>query len=493
MGFDLRIFGDAGLSGEFIKWLVSEKASDVENHFGKLWDYYANPTEPLNELGMSAEASDSCRLYAQAQECGLPSRITGVQYWSWGGSFAGRNCGDGRRKEVVIENDICWRVNALVDFLFGKEIVIASKAPEPRRAEINEILKALFEVNGAIGFFQDMAVLGSVYGFVDCVVRAGENLLNHVSNTSKNTSKQAGIEAASEISLELIEASRALPILEENDYRKIRYYVQNFLVAKNEVTSAEGGSAARKVARVVEIVGPGAWQRYEGEELAAEGEMPWGFVPVVHIQNLAQPYYYEGISEVEQLVPMQDELNTRLSDRANRITLQSFKMYLVKGLDGVEKRPVSPGRMWCTDNMEASIEAFGGDASAPSEDMHITEVREAIDKASGVTPIVAGVLKSKLGNLTSAVALKLAMQGTLPKTERKWVTYGRGIKQICRMVLEMLDKAGVYATNDVERDVEIIWPSPLPENLLEKLEEARIKKELGVDGDVILRELGYER
>ena len=66
--------------------------------------------------------------------------------------------------------------------------------------------------------------------------------------------------------------------------------------------------------------------------MVGEGEKQWGFLPIVHIQNVAQPYLYEGISDVEILVPLQDELNTRLSDRASRITFQTFKMYLAKGI-----------------------------------------------------------------------------------------------------------------------------------------------------------------
>jgi hypothetical protein len=212
----------------------------------------------------------------------------------------------------------------------------------------------------------------------------------------------------------------------------------------------------------------------------------------VHIQNIAQPYYYEGVSDVEPLMPLQDELNTRLSDRASRITFQAFKMYLGKGIEGFEDRPVSPGRMWCTDNPEATIEEFGGDAAVPSEDMHIAEIREAMDKTSGVTPLVAGVLKSKLGNLTSAVALKLTLMGMLSKTERKRFTYGEGLKKVCRMVLDMLDRANIYRTREADRDLDIIFPSPLPENMMEKLQEAQIKKELGVSTEQVLRELGYD-
>jgi len=167
-------------------------------------------------------------------------------------------------------------------------------------------------------------------------------------------------------------------------------------------------------------------------------------------------------------------------------------MYLGKGIGGFEDKPVSPGRMWYTDNPDASIEQFGGDEATPSEGLHIAEIREAMDKVSSVTPVVAGVLKDKLGNLTSAVALKLTLMGMLSKNERKRFTYSEGIKQICRMVLSMLDTAGIYKTSPADRQVDVIFPSPLPENTIEKLEEAKLKKELGVSTEQLLRELGYE-
>ena len=498
MGFDLEIFKDGELSVSFIEWLVDERWGDIQNHFGKFWDYYHNRSEPLSASATNA-AGESGRPYVQAQECGLPSRITGATA-TRPSTFGGCHPSNARRKEVVIENDITWRINALVDFLFGKEIQFVSKAPDAgKRAEIEQILKALYAANGGIGFFQDMAVLGSVYGFVDCVVRGGEDII--AGGRPQGSPLQDVLEAVSNISLELIEAPRALPVLDENDYKKINYYVQHFYQQKNQV-AAKGsflgrlfGKRAvfeRETVEVTEIIGANGWQRYENGELIAEGSLPWVFLPVVHIQNVSQPYYYEGQSDIEQLIPLQDELNTRLSDRASRITFQSFKMYLAKGLEGAGEKSISPGRMWCTDNPEAHIEEFGGDAASPSEDLHIAEIREAMDKASGVTPVVAGVLKSKLGNLTSAVALRVVMSGTLSKTERKRFTYGEGIKQMCRMVLQMLDTAGLYKTTRQEREVEILFPCPLPENTMEKLKEAQIKKELGVSQEQVLRELGYD-
>jgi hypothetical protein len=61
------------------------------------------------------------------------------------------------------------------------------------------------------------------------------------------------------------------------------------------------------------------------------------------------------------------------------------------------------------------------------------------------------------------------------------------------MVLSMLDTAGVYKTSEADREVDVVFPSPLPENVMEKLQEAQIKKELGVPTEQVLRELGYEK
>ncbi len=508
MGFDFRIFNDPQLETDYIDWLVDERSVEIQMHFAKLWEYYANRMYDVGGCGASdRKVSESGRCYLQAQEYGLPTRITGFVHSSDAGVFGARPAKDVQRKEVVVENDIAWRVNAGVDFLFGKPISFVSKSPDSqKRAKIETILKAVFAANGAIGFFQDMAVLGSVYGFVDCLVRPGDEILEQFISSSQTRSLEDVLQLAQTIDLELVEAPRALPVLEENDYKKARYYVQHFYQKRNAVSRKDsflsrllwprkhsGDSQFRRVGvGVTEIISANAWQRYEDKQLVSEGELPWGFLPVVHIQNVDQPYYYEGLSDVEPLIPLQDELNTRLSDRANRITFQSFKMYLGKGIEGFEDRPVSPGRMWCTDNPDATIEEFGGDATAPSEDMHIAEIREAMDKTSGVTPIVAGVLKNKLGNLTSAVALKLTLIGMLSKTERKRFTYSEGLRKICRMILAILARADIYQTSEEDREVDIIFPSPLPENTMEKLREAQIKKELGVPTEQVLRELGYE-
>ena len=499
MKLDFTPFADPQFPEELVAHLVEVEAVDRALHFSRLWAYYRNDLTPLGagypDGERHAEWLACARPYGQAQEFGLPARITGRSHLGYGGVGVPQPAM--ARKEIVIENDIGWRIDTAVHFLAGKPVGIESLARRPEQARrIESVLGGVWEASGGIALLQEIALLGGVYGFVDLVVRAhpGDAAIGNADNAADG----GRLRASRVISLEPIEAPRVIPILDESDCRRVRYWVQVFRRQTNRVTGGGllgglfgGGGRRIEEVEVIEILGPTWWQRYEDGRLASEGANPIGRIPVVHIQNLANPLHYEGAGEVEPLVPIQDELNTRLSDRAGRVTFQSFKMYLGKGIDGFGDRPVAPGRMWATDNPDARIEEFGGDAACPSEDAHIAQLREAMDKISGVTPLAAGLLRDRLGNLSSATALKVVLMGTLARLDRKRVTYGQGMVEANRLVLEALDRLGILRTDPVDRDTRLHWPSPLPDDLGEKLAQAKAKRDLGVPAETVLRELGY--
>jgi hypothetical protein len=576
--------------------------------YRRLWAYYRNPMLPVTS-DVASEGAE--RPYRQAQEWGLPPRVTGVVVRPGSSDVLDAQPTETARKEVVIENDIAWRVETMVDFLFGKGIVINSTAPDvARHGPIERLVRAVIEHNGGVTFLQQLALLGAVYGFVDVLVKfdpskysktepspqasfglpgqgvgaqahddEGEN-----SPASDGAGPSAGpgdscagshtppagsapvppcdaaaaqrcaaeatccprspvdespgshpgaritshddalARIARTVRLEIVEPARALPVLCATDWRAVDAYVQVYRMPREsaERRASPRGAAKRGILHkllerfaatrrgalfdangslhddgddhqvtVTEFLTAHQWQRYEDARLVGHGSNSLGELPLVHIQNAAVPFEYAGMSDVEPLIPLQDELNTRLSDRAHRITLQSFKMYLGKGIENFTSMPVAPGRMWMTDNEAAQVIEFGGDASAPSEDRHIEELREAMDKTSGVSPIAAGAIKGRIGRLTSAAALRVTMLALLARTERKRTTYGEGIARMCELALAWLDRAGLFATALDERRVAIHWPNPIPLNEVERLEEAKRKRELGVPEQTVLRELGY--
>lgn len=543
---------------------------DVEApRYRRLWEYYRNP---LTALLIRSDASGSERPYRQAHEWGMPSRITGFR--SGGGPGSAPEMVDGvSRKEVVVENDIAWRIDTLVDYLFGKPLVIESAAPDARRRQtISHLLRLIIAHNGGIQFFQQLALLGAVYGYVDVLVKFDASAASHVAteddtNDVSASLQQLGQASASNetlrdvtgpshqqqadagendagpsspapppaapapqsddssatgnqdparlqrlarcIRFEIVEPARALPLLSPIDYRIVEAYAQVYRLPRTSKASRKSSLKSRWFERlfrsssngtaddapeqitVVELLTADRWQRYEDETLVAQGTNSLGQIPLVHIQNLAVPFQYAGASDVEPLLPLQDELNTRLSDRAHRIALQSFKMYLGKGIENFGALPVAPGRMWMTDNDNAQVVEFGGDSGCPSEESHVREVREAMDKTSAVTPIAAGAIKGRIGRLTSAAALRVTLLALLAKTERKRTTYGAGIARMCELSLNWLDRAGLFFSTEQERQVQLHWPSPLPANESERLADAEAKLRIGISSDIVLRELGY--
>jgi hypothetical protein len=459
----------SGLAPHGLDPRLAELVARRRPRYRQLWRYYRES----GEAGRLAPAA------AAGPDGGLPARLR-------------RSQGDpaSPRSERVIENDIAWRVHGMVDFMVGRPPAIQSTLADPQRAaQIERFLHRVIGDNGGQAFFHALALVGHIYGFADIVLRL---------DTDPDRP----------ILFDLIDAVCTLPIEDPHDYTALRGYA----VCRPEATQpSTGASWLRRVggrwlgdARPggggsidrLELMTPRQTQllrrtRSGGFEVTESEPNPLGVLAVVHIQNLPQPFAYEGLSEVEPLIGLQDELNTRLSDRAHRVTLQSFKMYLAKGLDGFGDRPVAPGQMWTTDNPDAAIESFGGDAASPSEDNHIREVREALDKASGISPLITGQLRDRLGNLSSENALRIVTMGLIARTDKKRFTYGEGIRRLMRLALHAADVTGLFPNTPEERQLHLDWPDPMPLGESDRLRNAERKLELGVPRRRVLAELGY--
>jgi len=511
MALQLGPFQSEGLTPELIEALLEEHASSTRPRLERLWAYYRNPvgahrpTATLNHsargtceghaAGCAAPASMS-HSAASAQAMGLPTRLRCAPE---GDAPGGR--------EIVVENDIGWRIDALVDFVFGAPVRLRSLASDEERAErIKRILDAVWEASGGIQLLQDTAQLGSVYGYADLLLRT-EDLFD--APAPARDSLDGVLERARRLRIELIEAPRATPVLDPHDYRRIVAYLIRSEVQTNRIerstmlsrvidrVAPRSAGSRRARSEALEIISAAHHQAYIDGELVSDAPGRLSGLPLVHIQNASQPFRYEGLSDVEPLIAIQDELNTRLSDRAHRVTMQSFSMYLAKGLEDLGRGSlplrIGPGQVWTTDTPAAEIQTISADASSPSEDAHVEQLRDAMDKISAVSPVAIGVIRARLGHLSSENALRIALMGVLSKTERKRSAYGRGIKRMSALVLEALDAAGVFPTAPSEREIRLDWPDPLPVDERSRLRGALLKRELGVEQREVIEELGYAR
>ena len=476
MAFNLAPFTDTTLSSEALELILAEHERDIAPRLRWLWGYFRNePSRPGGEL---------------PQAPGLPPRLRGA--WD---PWSDDRMVDAAASEVVIENDIAWRLYTMIDFMLPEPVVLLSTAGEAsQRRQIEAALDAVWEASGGMSLLHDALLLGHVYGHVDLLLRCDVERLTALAPDLDALLELPGEVLAEAIRVEASDPTRGVPVVDAADYRRLEAYAIDFTRRTSDTDERDRHGNSLASERVTEILS-GAWRQvYVDGELVDEGpnRASPGRVPVVHIQNIPQPLCYAGIGEVEPLVPLQDQLNTRLSDRAARVTMQSFKMYLAKGIEGFDQVRVGPGRILSTDNPDAELQACGGDADSPSETLHVEDIREAMDKTSGVPPVAAGVVRAKIGNLSSGNALRVTLLGLLSKTRRKRVGYGNGISRMSALILEALDRAGTFATEPKERAVSVHWPDAIELDQDERLLNAQRKNELGINPERVLAELGYE-
>src|SRR4051812_33988673 len=162
---------------------IEELLETQTSRYRRLWLYYRNPMLPRTA---ERDEQGSDRPYRQAQEWGLPSRVTGSR--SSPADTINTQPVDGvARKEVVIENDIAWRIDTMIDFLFGGSLKLRSNAPDPaRREQIESLLTQIFTNNGGQLLLQQLALLGAVHGFVDVLVKLDAPALSEAINGNLN-------------------------------------------------------------------------------------------------------------------------------------------------------------------------------------------------------------------------------------------------------------------------------------------------------------------
>lgn len=542
-----------------LAWLRDVVGPRLDRYMG----YYRNTaTELTTYLSCSPSASLTVRPFRQFQEMGLPARITGFRTQP-DGTPVPNGVVELQRKEVVIENDIAWRIGTLVDFAAARMPALVSTARDPAlRQTITHTLNTLLDRAGGAGLLQELVLMGAIHGSAWLRICPTHGLLSRLGDlraepaitpgglggsadeaapgdgeTRGSSVAEAGtsgpdiastespVMAASNDSsditrwlrLETVETTRICPLppvaaagvaayqalLRELPGEAPRTMRSASLLERLGAWITRTPAATTPDDFSFDLFSPAHWQRYIRGTLSEEGPNLLGVLPLVRYENQRDPAagtrfgpngsaaVDTGFSEVEPLIGPQDELNTRLSDRAYRVTMTSFRMYLGKGIEGFTQRPVGPGQMWSTDNPDASIETFGGDAACPSEDAHIGEVRDALDKISGVTPVAAGLIRGKVGNLTSAVALRITLIALLARTARKQAALTEALEETCRRVLAILDRAGILPTEEAERGIDLNWPTSLPESDLDRLNEAQAKIALGIPRAVVLSELGY--
>jgi hypothetical protein len=210
---------------------------------------------------------------------------------------------------------------------------------------------------------------------------------------------------------------------------------------------------------------------------------PYRFAPMLHCQNLNAPNAFWGVSDIEDDVL--EVINKESYTVSNILKILRFHAHpktWVRGASAAQIK-VNPDNMIVLPGETATIQNLEMQSDLASSIAMHRELVQFIHGLSRIPEVSTGKLDN-VGAL-SGVALEILYQPLLEKTLAKRVTYGDMLVELNRRLLAI----GGYGE---ENYTELRWQELLPKDAQMQANAALSLKQLGVSGDTLIQEFGYD-
>jgi len=274
-------------------------------------------------------------------------------------------------------------------------------------------------------------------------------------------------------------------------------------------TSLEG---TRQVFTYTEIITDTSIEEYINDEII-EGSPrpnPLGVIPIVHIANVPVSGSPWGLSDINDIIPLNREYNEKASEISDIINYHSAPVTIVTGakLGNLEK---GARKVWGGLPKDANVFTLENNVKLSDPMDYLELLKRGMHELTGVPETALGQVQP-VSN-TSGVALAIMYQPLMQRAHLKQVQYGLGIRKINEYVMRTLwvfepetftynpDTEGILDpdVNTSQLDPndpltyfsETNWPEPLPVDKMIKLQEIQAKFLLEIESKRgALRDLG---
>jgi len=248
-----------------------------------------------------------------------------------------------------------------------------------------------------------------------------------------------------------------------------------------------------------------------------------GEIPIVHIQNqpLAGDYY--GVSDIEDLMNLQEEINTKISAVGNIIDYHGAPVTLLFGIRSGQLS-TEAGKLWHLPKRTDGVDVVNLDRTT-----NLREASDYIEKLREYAHEMSSVPEASLGKMqpisnTSGVALHMQFLPIMHLINRKMSTYGPGLVELTRLGIKLMSLFDPSVLRDAEGDarfpveidsciedaderikamyprgtmlyvgidgqdwnrldVDVEWPDVMPKDILMEIETARNLQSMGLLDD----------
>jgi len=274
-------------------------------------------------------------------------------------------------------------------------------------------------------------------------------------------------------------------------------------------TSLEG---TRQVFTYTELITDDAIEEYVNDNFiqGSPRPNPLGTIPIVHWPNISISGSPWGRADIEDIIPLNREYNEKATDISDIINYHAAPVTVIVGAKSNQLEK-GPKKIWSGLPKEAQVFnlELGSNLQGPMQYMELLKM--SMHEMASVHNTALGT-EQAISN-TSGVALAISY---LPETmlrRRKLTSATRGIKRINELaILTISVKEPLelqWSPEEGEADLQpgqlpvldpadpityqstVTWPSPLPTDLLTKLNEQMLAMQMGLQSKRgVLREIG---
>lgn len=210
---------------------------------------------------------------------------------------------------------------------------------------------------------------------------------------------------------------------------------------------------------------------------------PYGFIPFVQIKNFPIAGRTRGVGDLEDVIPLNVELNTKKSDVSEVIDYHSAPITLVYGakIGNLEK---GANKVWGGLPKDAKVENLSLQGDLTASQSYISDVKSSMCEIAGITETALGG-KSAISN-TSGVALQYVNMPLIERTRVKRNCSKDGLQKVNKMILfiglqeGLIEKPDYISMRDfLANEVEI--PDTLPKDELMELQKIQQEMTMGLE------------
>ena len=222
---------------------------------------------------------------------------------------------------------------------------------------------------------------------------------------------------------------------------------------------------------------------YHGKTEVDRMDNPYGFIPFVQIKNFPIAGRTRGQGDLDDIIPLNIELNTKKSDVSEVIDYHSAPITLVYGakIGNLEK---GANKVWGGLPKDAKVENLGlqGDLMASSN--YIADTKTAMCEIAGIPETVLGGA-SAISN-TSGVALQYINLPLIERTRVKRSCSATGLERVNKMIIYISMQEGLIqkpeniSMKDFLRNT-VSLPDTLPKDELVELQKIQQEMTLALE------------